>query len=97
MTIPIYVCNADMSLLLEQTSNRGEWAVPCLQTGILFFKRDSIHPSQVVIHNTFCLAGLQREPGGLQAADHGGDGPHQGGEEAERSGSSHFFILKLTD
>ena len=41
----------------------------------------------------FCLAGLQREPGGFQAADHGGDGSHQGGEEAERSGSSHFFEI----
>ena len=41
--------------------------------------------------STFCFAGLQREPSGFQAADHGGDGSHQGGEEAERSGSSHFF------
>ena len=36
---------------------------------------------------TFCLAGLQREPSGFQAADHGGDGSHQGREEAERPGS----------
>ena len=34
---PIYVFTADMSLLLEQTSNRGEWAVPCLQTGMSLF------------------------------------------------------------
>ena len=51
--------------------------------------------------STFCFAGLQREPRGFQAADHGGDGSHQGGEEAERSGSSHFFerwlILDITN
>ena len=31
----LHLHSTDMPLLLEQTSDRGEWAVPCLQTGIL--------------------------------------------------------------
>ena len=38
-----------------------------------------------------CISGLQREPSGFQAADHGGDGSHQGREEAEGPGSSVFL------
>ena len=101
--LPIYVfTNTDMPLLLEQTSDRGEWAVPCLQTGILITTQGCLFscegictpvatPHSQAFNTIFCFLGLQREPGGFQAADHGGDGSHQGGEEAERPGSVKFL------
>ena len=86
-------CFLDMPILLEQTTNRGEWAVSSLQTGI-FCKlplSHKYHPLYRRLITILCIAGLQREPSGFQAADHGGDGSHQGREEAEGPGSSVFL------
>ena len=61
--------------------------------GVNIFLSRNVHPccnrsfTNLCFNTTFCFAGLQRESGGFQAADHGGDGSHQGREEAERPGS----------